>query len=570
MNPQLDFEDDLYDLFAASSLHVPDPGVPTITGRARRRTRRRRAGGASLACVALLTSGLLVANRLQPSVGRVITGTPDEATTIRPTVTNTASDETTATTIVSTSEDPFAAVTWPASTINWQRVDSTLAVSGALPRSNGGTFLALSTEPGQVTIGPDTKQLIYESSDGVTWTQRASMPGIDLGDVMTANGSLYAVGTSGGTAKLSSDGTGFGDLVIATSSDGKTWKNAALPLDIESVRAKGAKVVNVSTAIERFGDVFVAAASYQVQGPGWTPAVATRCEKAEVFKPTGGSTPVTTFATMPAATVPAEQIEGLRVDPDGTLAPACLVGSSGQQVPVSIDGLDPIIADLATHPIRLFVSKNGTDFEPVDLPAISPVVAPALSLTTDSRGFILVQQLNERVATVSRSTDGLTWTQVAELQGNVMTVGTVGGQWRALVASGAQRQVFGFSADGSLNGSGLGGPSTDPYYAANNSPNQPTIGGAGFLTLLPPGSTLVQTTNPDDFSDQFARRTRILDSADGHTYSQTVVGDLIGTDQKILGVSNVIVDKDRYIVNVLVKRADGGPPDTIVLVGRRG
>jgi hypothetical protein len=567
MNPQIEFDDALYDLFAASSLHVPDPGAPTIAGRARRRTRRRRAQGASLAFVALLSSGLLVANRLQPTNGRVITGTPDEAT---------------ATTILSilatpsTDDDPFAGVSWPGSTVKWQRVDSSLAVSGSRLRRSGDTLLAVSTEPGQATIGADAKQVLYESSDGVTWTQRASMPGINLGDVMTANGSLYAVGTSASTAQLSSDGTGFGDLVVATSSDGKTWTNAVLPVDIKSVRAKGAKVVNVSSAIERFGDVFVAAASYQVQVPGSASALAARCEKAiEEVQARAGAVPITMFATIPpredAAEPPATgQSDDVLVAADGALSPACTRAlRSVQEVPVSIDGLDPIVADMARHPMRLFVSKNGTDFTPVDLPAISPVAAPSLSLSTDTQGFVLVQQLSEQTATVSRSSNGVNWTQVAELRGNVMAVGTVGGQLRALVASGAGRAVFGFNADGSFGASGLGGPSTDPYYASMNSPYQPTIGGAGFLSLLPPHASSVQTTNTDDFQDQYARRTRILDSVDGRTYSQTIVDDLIGTDQKIQGVSNVIVDKDRYVITVQVKRPDVGPPDTITFVGRR-
>jgi hypothetical protein len=64
---------------------------------------------------------------------------------------------------------------------------------------------------------------------------------------------------------------------------------------------------------------------------------------------------------------------------------------------------------------------------------------------------------------------------------------------------------------------------------------------------------------------------RILDSQDGITWSATSISDLVDlTKVPVIGASNLIVDKDRYIVNLLVARTDGGPADTITFVGRRG
>jgi hypothetical protein len=64
---------------------------------------------------------------------------------------------------------------------------------------------------------------------------------------------------------------------------------------------------------------------------------------------------------------------------------------------------------------------------------------------------------------------------------------------------------------------------------------------------------------------------RILDSQDGVTWAATSVSDLVDlTKVPVIGASNLIVDKDRYIVNLLVARTDGGPADTITFVGRRG
>jgi ABC-type cobalamin/Fe3+-siderophores transport system ATPase subunit len=68
-----------------------------------------------------------------------------------------------------------------------------------------------------------------------------------------------------------------------------------------------------------------------------------------------------------------------------------------------------------------------------------------------------------------------------------------------------------------------------------------------------------------------AKSMRILDAQDGVTWSATSVSDLVDlTKVPVIGASNLIVDTDRYIVNLLVARPDGGPADTITFVGRRG
>jgi hypothetical protein len=70
---------------------------------------------------------------------------------------------------------------------------------------------------------------------------------------------------------------------------------------------------------------------------------------------------------------------------------------------------------------------------------------------------------------------------------------------------------------------------------------------------------------------EVAKSIRILDSQDGVNWSATSVSDLVDLAKvPVIGSSNLIVDKDRYIVNLLVARTDGGPADTITFVGRRG
>jgi hypothetical protein len=105
------------------------------------------------------------------------------------------------------------------------------------------------------------------------------------------------------------------------------------------------------------------------------------------------------------------------------------------------------------------------------------------------------------------------------------------------------------------------------------------IDGPVDITIVDDNGKTVVTINYGDLFTQISQQQqaeatksmRILDSQDGVTWSATNVSDLVDlTKVPVIGASNLIVDKDRYIVNLLVARSDGGPADTITFVGRRG
>jgi hypothetical protein len=68
----------------------------------------------------------------------------------------------------------------------------------------------------------------------------------------------------------------------------------------------------------------------------------------------------------------------------------------------------------------------------------------------------------------------------------------------------------------------------------------------------------------------YAMSLQILDSPDGKTWTSTKLSDLIDLNvDQVISVGNIIVDKDKYIVNLSIAPQTGSIPKTITLVGRR-
>jgi hypothetical protein len=68
----------------------------------------------------------------------------------------------------------------------------------------------------------------------------------------------------------------------------------------------------------------------------------------------------------------------------------------------------------------------------------------------------------------------------------------------------------------------------------------------------------------------YVKSLQILDSPDGKTWTSTKLSDLIDLNlDQVISVGNIIVDKDRFIVNLSVAPQTGSVPTTVTLVGRR-
>jgi hypothetical protein len=68
----------------------------------------------------------------------------------------------------------------------------------------------------------------------------------------------------------------------------------------------------------------------------------------------------------------------------------------------------------------------------------------------------------------------------------------------------------------------------------------------------------------------YVKSLQILDSPDGKTWTSTKLSELIDLKvDQVISVGNIIVDKDKYIVNLSIAPQTGSIPKTITLVGRR-
>jgi LysM domain len=269
-NDAHDFNNDLAKLFADRPVSIADPGVTTIVTAGRRRARRRRGAYLSLVAATALGTGGVVVNRFRVD-------TPATVRTKAETADTTVVGDGTAAVPTTTSvvglpynlpdgRPPFPEL--PASNIEWQRVDPTLAIGddyGRGPRNDDGTFLAVSTEPALRNPFGNDKRVLYSSTDGISWKERPTPADLSLVDVMTSDGSLYAVGT----APLASapDAPSGGLFIAQAPSDQNTasaWKKTPLPYDLAPLSKNGAGVVVTAMSVARHAKTTVVAASVNV------------------------------------------------------------------------------------------------------------------------------------------------------------------------------------------------------------------------------------------------------------------------------------------------------------------
>src|SRR5262249_22144267 len=127
--------------------------------------------------------------------------------------------------------------------VRWTRVEPQNGIGSALALTGSGPVFALSTAPGQAPASGRTPQVIWRSGDGVEWTSAATLSGDSyITDLAASGDRVYAVGTAPGTSAV---GTRLPDIVAGWSDDGaKTFHNARLPLDVDSLTGPGVASVH--------------------------------------------------------------------------------------------------------------------------------------------------------------------------------------------------------------------------------------------------------------------------------------------------------------------------------------
>jgi LysM repeat protein len=268
-NDPLQFDDDLAKHLAHRRVAIADPGVSTIVQAGRRRVRRRRSAYVSLVAASVLGTGGVVVNRFRVDTPATVR---TKSETVDTTGVRDDAGEVPATTIV---EVPFSRPDGspqfpelPASNIEWQRVDPTLAIGddyGRAARNDDGMFLAVSTEPALRNPYGNDKRALYSSTDGISWKERPTPADLSLVDAMASDGSLYAVGTAplAGAPDAPSGGLFFAQAT-ADQNAPSAWKKSPLPYDLAPLVNKGAGVMVTGMSVARHAKTTVVAASVNV------------------------------------------------------------------------------------------------------------------------------------------------------------------------------------------------------------------------------------------------------------------------------------------------------------------
>jgi hypothetical protein len=269
------------------------------------------------------------------------------------------------------------AVAEPSGTLSyqWQKSDSAgfAATQRTLPTSanwysvayGNGTFVAVST-------GGGTNSIAATSTDGITWTQRAMPVGIWY-SVTYGNGTFVAVSS--------------GSPIAATSTDGITWTQRTLPVDATwaSVTYGGSTFVAVAY------DTAIAATS--ADGITWTqrtlPASANWLSVAY-----GGGTFV---AVANSYSIAATSTDGI------TWTQRTLPASANWQSVTHGNGTFVAIA-FGNTPAYAATSPDGITWTQRTL----PVATSWTSVTYGGGTFVAVAASGNIAAT---STDGISWTQ---------------------------------------------------------------------------------------------------------------------------------------------------------------
>jgi hypothetical protein len=603
-----DIEDRLHDYFTTSAVNVADPtGARRIMRAATFRRRRRNLVMGALATVSVLAVGGTVVTRVREDAAIITGNTADQTPT---TVTGVA-------TTVGLDPGQLPDVPeLPKSNVVWQRVDPTLSIGAGTGRSvqtDGSSFLAVSTLPG-ITL-PDGSGFfnpppaLYTSTDGIEWSQHPSPAGVSLGAAMVSDGQLYVVGTS---AKQSASIKDPGHLVLATST-GKDWRQIRLPFDPSAAVAKGAEVAIHGLSVSRFKNttVVVATVSTMIDLSPYLPGDAKR----DGYELRGDSVvlhgartegqrdcdAVTTVAGSVSA-VSATVAQPERSSSSPFECNGVLVAPSVQQtIPLSELGIDPAVAKQIGERFVVFAS-DGDSFVEVPAPGLAGF---KVSMIADSSGFVAavsaVGNSGSRTE-FSRSRDGRTWQSVGGVDGLLASLGVSYGKAVAVLRAPSGRGAVEVTVrpDDSLF---LGNASTELGNVFDQSMGEGfAIGGHGVLSKANTRSARVRLvtfdvdgfrftqvdSNPNEspaydiaerystaashaFGTAMSHGLRILDSADGVTFAQTKLSDLLDVEaEKVLNIGTLIADDNRLIVNIVCAPAtDGGVPRTVTFVGRR-
>jgi len=471
----------LADQAGTITLTPGDPGAAARRG-ARRRN-RRRAAIAGVATVAVAASTFTVMDR----------GEPDAKV-----------DSNLAASAAAVVASPFDwTVVAPEVGLGYSR--SSALVDGAV--------YSLSTEPGPYDDLGSYEASLYRSDDGTDWTEVAVPPGMRPSSLASSGDTLYAIGTAPA-------GGGGRDLVVSASTDGAaSWSSVTLPADVAALEARHPGQIVISQPAVAATDATHLVASVVVSA---TPDVAALLP--DEVDPNAGweinSEGVRLFELVPCDDEASEECSVYAEPARDGKAVETLDDPEPMQPKVKATytwdqlGLDPELRALIGGQTLVYVSDDGSTFEPATLPEDSSGWGGQLVAADDGYRLYLGRALTSTATTqVLRSADGHTWTTAATLPGSPQSAGLLGdhpavGMW--VEEGGLQVQVE--QPDGSY-------VALDLLAAVDGADGK---AGVADLAFGPLGLAALV------WADESAGSTHLVHSVDGTSLSSVALSDHVG------------------------------------------
>ncbi|MEY2567102.1 MAG: hypothetical protein QOE35_1631 [Actinomycetota bacterium] len=535
---------------AAASFDIPAGDVDTVLTRARKRSRRQRAGLATVTTIAVVAGAVAFIGTRGDRDGRIGVAT-----------------------------QPGGVARLGDAGLRWTRADNVEGLAWSPSISGDGPVYALSTGKGEKAVeGTRQNGYVYRSTDGVDWTS-ASKLGTDLylSDLAPGSGRVYAVGTGPATAMTANRKPASDVLAGWSDDDGKTWSKAHLPVDVIGMAPHTLTLSVVDTAIATSdkGTVAVAQLQAALDVPALLPAGAAA--------PNGWATTATGVDVLgPKRDNPCPAGTSLdnggepATKPDEVMPTYCMKPGTDGRDPTVLSPQDArgvtasytwdqlhVDGDLlraARHqPFAFFAPAGSTQFERVQM-ADASISAP-ITLEHDAAGFDLVaaQWVDPVVAkqarpgmTVLHSPDGRQWEQAPPQDG----LDWFGGAGQL----GGRAALLGGGTDGAflLRKTDTGWGRTPLDDLVPHAPNtQFNLGSGG---VGPAGVAVVLMETPDDATMRANPQQRwqptyhLLTSRDGVTWQAQSLEDVAG--QPVTGVSGIVVTADRIVVTFLQTRTD--------------
>lgn len=482
--------------------------------------------------------------------------------------------------------------------LEWKAVNTaaTLGYDTTLTPGGASALYAVSTAPG-VSTNVNQTPTLYRSVDGINWTPIAGPAGLSLDSLSAVGDHVYEVGTGTATA------------AVATSTDGSTWQQSPLNLDLASVLTKatsnGTENVNVTAGAAGVLATVTVNATLDLAKvlPAGAPTpsswVAT-ADGVELLTGTCPSTPAQAYAGSGKATAAdrayeatgdassakaasgstaarqAYRVTGESPQAEPTGAPVLCYSPAGTEPGpgpyrdvVSAAALGPVAASYTWAQLGVsgdteravldepfgFLSTDGTTFHPVTLPGSPGGGEPQIVAGPTGFGLVEADQaigVNAERDAFYQSTDGANWVPAPPLPDPVDTysvqVGSLDGHF-AIVDEGTPSHLETLVGDHWAV--------TDLGQVAGSPAGQGSVDQAAFGPL---GVAMVLMNNAESGQTDGA----VLYSPDGVTWSSSSLAAIAGGP---VGDPNVISMTASQVVVVAPSGTPTNPPSSLTLVG---